>query len=196
MTQRIELQEENGQLTVALTLWGRVVAGTFRALKIFPWLLVIAVVFFLPDFIGQYTVGDPIPAIFWWASIVGLVILLAGLWGVLRVVRRDRWIFDGGDRQVIAEVPRLWRAPVRGEAELRQIEALELTTRRFPFESKLEVRIDTDEEGIRRESIISEPGMAEQLEKTGEAIIEFLRRHRYYVDLERPDEQEEEPSDG
>ncbi len=190
MAKRLELNEESGELTVQLTLWGRVVAGTFRGIKIFPWLALIAGVFFLPDYIGRYRAEEPVTGLFW-LSILSLVFLGCFLWGVLRVLRRDRWVFDGNSRRVIAEVPRLFRQPARGEADLREIEALQLKTRRFPFESELTVRIDTADEGVRTETILAEPGMGAQIEQAADAIIEFLRDHRYYVDLERADEHDE-----
>ncbi len=183
MSGHIDVEQEGEVLTTRLSLPGRLIAGFYRGAKIFPWLLAIAAVFFFPDYYGRYAEQEPVPGLFW-GSIVGLVLLGCFLWGVLRVVRRDRWIFDGKRRDVRAEIQTLWGEPGRGAAGLREIEGLELVANRWPRESELAVWIDSDEVGRRREVMFSGPGMVDELRDVGERVVEFLRDQRYYVELD------------
>lgn len=179
MASRIDIQRDGPVLTLGWTLWGRVVGGFYRAVKIFPWLAGIAAVFFLPDYWGRYAEEEPVPGLFW-GSILALVLLGCFLFGVLRVVRDERWMFDGEERSVIAEVQLLWASPKQGEIPLRNLEAVELTTRTWPFSSELAIRIDDPEAERDREVVFEEPGMASEFEKAADAIMEFLKQERYH----------------
>ena len=187
MSSLFEVEEDGSVLTLRWSLYGRIVAGIYRGIKIFPWLLLIAVVFFLPDYIGGFSDEEPVTGMFW-GSIVALVVLGCFLWGVLRVVRRGRWIFDGDERTITAEVKTLWGDPARGEARLRELETLEVITRRWPRSSEVAIIIDSEEAGEEREVLFSGHGMGDEIEEIGQRILDFLKRQRYQVEFKTNDD--------
>lgn len=187
MTRRIEMQESGDILTVQWSRMGRLIAAIHRVIKLFPFVMGGFAIFFMPDYVCRFAEEEPVTGLFW-GSIAALSLLICFLAGTLRYLRRDRWIFDGSDRILIAEVQTLWGEPATGEADLRNLEALMLHTRRYPWRSALHLRLESGEEEV----LIEGHGMGEELDQTTQKIMDFLRDQRYHVDLERLDDREKE----
>lgn len=186
MRGRIELQKSGDSLTIEWSRTGRLMAALHRAVMLFPMLMGGLAIFFMPDYVCRYAEEEPVTGLFW-GSVAGLALLITFLAATLRYLRRDRWIFDGADRKVIAEVRTLWGEPAVGEAELRELEALMLRTRRYPGRSELKLRLDSGEEEV----LVEGRGVAKELEDAAQTIVDFLRDQRYHVDLERLDDIED-----
>lgn len=186
MGTNIDIKQSDQALVLRLSLWGRIRAGIERGVKILPWLLGIAVVFFIPDYIGQYADQEPVAGLFW-GTVAALAVLGSALWGVTRVFRQDVWIVDVSERTLSAEIRTLWTMfgePGRGVVDLRNIDAVELTTARWPKRSEVAVRLQIDEHGTKREVMFEAHGMADEIEEVARRLVDYLEQQRYFVDLE------------
>ncbi len=187
MGRQIDIEERGDTLTLRQTRWGRLMAALYRAVVVFPLVMLALMVVFMPDYIFRFAEEEPVTGLFW-AAFAGLALLVAGLASTMRYLRRDRWIFDGSSRMVVAEMATLWGEPGRGEADLRELESMGLMRRRWPKKSALILRLKSG----REETVFSGRGMGAELESVADSIMEFLRRQRYHIELERLDDTDEE----
>lgn len=183
MIRKITIHREGDILTLEWSRWGRAVSGWYRGIKLFPWVMGGFTVFFMADYLCRYAEEEPLPGLFW-GSLVALSLLISSLAAVVRYFRRDRWIFDGEDRVVVAEVGSLRGKPARGEEDLREVEAVLLVENGWPGTSAVALRFGSGAE----ERLFAGHGMSSEMEAAAGEIREFLREQRYHVDLLRNDE--------
>lgn len=184
MKGQLKYIESDQTLIVEWTRRGRFLAAFYRAIKVFPIAMGALAIFFLPDYLGRFRGEEPFPGLFW-LSLAMLAVLGSALVALFRFMRRDRWIFDGTERKVVAEVKTLYGRPSTGEAELREVEALLLDSRGGLRRSALMLRLDSGEE----EELFSGNGLGDDLEEVAERVMGFMREQRYQVELQRVDGQ-------
>ena len=187
MNAQIEVERSGQTLTIRWTRRGRLMSALYRGAKLFPLIMGGLAIFFMPDYVCRFAEEEPVTGLFW-GSLAGLALLISFLASTLRYFRSDRWIFDGANRTVTAEVKTLWGQPGVGEADLRDLEALRVRARRWPRTSEMRLRLDSGEEEV----IVAGHGMGEQISEAAEEIRDFLRDQRYQVALESIDEHESE----
>ncbi len=180
MSPQIELEISGDVLTVRWSRRGRLMAALYRGIKLFPLIMGGLAIFFMPDYVFRFAEEEPVTGLFW-GSLAALALLISFLASSLRYFRSDQWIFDGSELVVAAEVQTLWGKPARGEAELRELEALMLETQKWPRRSRLGMRLESGEEEI----LLQAHGLGDELDEVAETIFEFLRDQRYHIDLER-----------
>ncbi len=181
MARKIVWEITDDVLIVRRSKYGRFSAGLYAAAKTFPLALGAAAVFFSPDyFFGRITADEPVPGLFW-LSLVLIALFASFLWALFQFLRRDRWIFDGEGRILVAEVKTLFGGPATGEAELRELEALLLQSRGGPRKSALRLRLASGEEEV----LFSGHGLGEELTELSEVITNYLREYRFQVSVER-----------
>lgn len=181
MSAQISVQKEEGVLQAERTLKGRLVAAVILMSKIFPVAMGAFTVFFIPDLLfGDLTEKEPFTGLFW-LSLVGISMFITGLSGIVRFFRRERWIFDGPQNRVVAEVTSLFGSPAAGEAGLGEIKKLQIITGKGLRQSRLSMVL---EDGA-QETLFSGNGLAADLEALLLEIEEYLKEQRYFISVER-----------
>lgn len=187
MARHIEIETGSDSLTLTHTRWGRLVAALYRGLWLFPLVMLGLMVVFMPDYVFRFAEEEPLPGLYW-AAYAALALLVAALASTLRYLRSDQWKFDGSSRVVAAEVSALWGEPGRGEADLRDVEAFSLARHRWPKKSELKLHLESGEQEV----VFARRGGADELEAVADEIMEFMRRHRYHVELRTVDDHDED----
>lgn len=172
---------DDSQLIVRPSLWGRASAALHLAALTLPLTFAGLALFFAVDYIFVLSEQEPAPGLFW-LSLLALAALAAMLAAVVRFRRHESWCFDATNRQVTADVRGLFGTLGQGEAELREIEAIYVDRRRWPALSMLGLRLDGDREEI----ILKGRSLGPAVDEAAQAIEQFLKQHRYPIDVERP----------
>lgn len=178
---QLELEKEGDLLVASWSRWGRLRGAGGLVLKTAPLAFAALAIFFAPDvFLGDITEREPVRGLFW-LSLAGLALAVGVLVGLFRLLRRVRWIFDGGERKVTAEVKTLMGAPAAGEAELRDVAALLVVSGGLFRRSALKMRLKSGEE----EELFSGTGLGSEVDELAEELREFFRSQRYEVEVLR-----------
>lgn len=181
MKAQIQYQREGGLLEVERTLRGRLWAALIVMVKVFPFAAGGLAIFFAPDVLfGDVVEKEPFPGLFW-LSLLGISIIIMALAGLVRFLRRERWVFDGSQGFVRAEVYSFIGAPAVGEAGLDEIKKLHLELGRGLGQSALWMELS---DGA-KELLFSGNGVAAELEALAQRIEEYLKEQRYFISIER-----------
>lgn len=179
MADIIEAAEREGALEVGRSRLGQARAAVGRAALSFPLVMGALALILLPDYLGRYREAEPVPGLYW-VALAMMSLLFAVIVGSVSALRRERWVFDGPGRQLQVRV-RLMASVQEAGVPLRDIEGLELVRGGVGGHARLDVVL---KEG-RRETLARGYFLDDRLEVVGQAISDYLKAHRFFVELER-----------
>ncbi|TXD39127.1 hypothetical protein FRC98_01615 [Lujinxingia vulgaris] len=184
MADIIVAAEREGALEVGRSRLGQARAAVGRAALAFPLVMGALALVLLPDYLGRYREAEPVAGLYW-VALAMMALLFAAIVGSVSALRHERWIFDGPGRQLQVQV-RLMASVQEAAVPMRDVERLHLMRGAGLRPSRLDVVL---KEG-RRETLARGYFVGERLEEVGQVICDYLRSHRFFVELEcdSPDE--------
>ncbi|RDV39802.1 hypothetical protein DV096_04355 [Bradymonadaceae bacterium TMQ3] len=179
MADIIVAAEREGTLEVGRSRLGQTRAAVGRAALSFPLVMGGLALILLPDYLGRYREAEPVPGLYWVALAI-MALLFAVIVGSVSALRREWWIFDGPRRQLQVQV-RFMASVQEASVPLRDVEGLKLVRGGFGGQARLDIVL---KEG-RRETLARGYFPGDRLEVVGQAISDYLKSHRFFVELER-----------
>jgi len=165
--------------TLGLTRSGRLAAAAERLFFMFLTLMVGAMIFFLPDYIGRYRAEEPVAGLLF--GILLLAVLLVSLLGAtLRYFRNELWVLDVEEGALIYQSGKLFGRGIQQYGiDFEHIERFLVEINPSPRESRLLVQL---QDGGGERMIVTRVGGA-SIAQVAEALGPFLRKYRIQIPI-------------
>lgn len=136
-----EVERSDGAVAVRQTTPGRLAEAFVRFAVWGPLAMVGLSLLFMPDYVCQYREQQPVPGMFW--GVIGAAALvIAGMAGFVRYARRDTWILDAREGQLVFRADPLIGPSAEATAQLSDVQAIVARQVSFPRVSGVAVELD------------------------------------------------------